>query len=106
LGSPGSRLISLHDSPGFMVEPGAVDMVLFAGDLSKVQLLDNFFLILQHIHNDSVLIFNNVHRSREMVEAWDEIMNHPSVTVTVDLFHIRLAFCKEELSKEDFILWN
>ena len=104
LGSPGSRLISLHDSPGFMVEPGAVDMVLFAGDLSKVHLLDYFFLILQHIHNDSVLIFNNMHSSWEMVEVWNKIKNQPSVTLTIDLFHMGLLFCKEELSKEDFIL--
>jgi len=45
-----------------------------------------------------------MHSSGEMVEVWNEIKNQPSVTLTIDLFHMGLLFCKEELSKEDFIL--
>lgn len=104
LGSPGSHVISVYDSQYLMNDPGAIDMVLVAGDLSKAHLMDYFSRILQHIHNDSVLIFINMHSSREMVEVWNEIKNHPSVTLTIDLFNMGLVFCKEELSKEDFIL--
>jgi hypothetical protein len=104
LGSPGSRLINFHENLSLMADPAVFDMVIVAGDLSKVHLLDYFSRIMQHIHNDSVLIFNNMHSSREMIEAWNEIKNHPSVTLTIDLFHTGLVFYKEELSKEDFIL--
>ena len=103
-GFPKSKIISFHDNPGSVDGLGLVDMVYVTIYHHKEDFLDFFPRILQHIHNDSVLIFNNMHSSGEMVEVWNEIKKHRSVTLTIDLFHMGLVLCKEELSKEDFIL--
>jgi hypothetical protein len=104
MGSPCSHIIDFPDNPGSLADFGLIDMIFVAGDHRKDVLLDYFFRIMQHIHNDSVLIFSNIHGSKETHEAWKEIKNHPSITLTIDLFRMGLVFCKEELSKEDFIL--
>jgi len=103
-GSPVGSLIIIQDSIGLIDEPGMFDMVLVLDELPGQVIPDYFSRIMQHIHSDSVLIFCNIHGSKQMYNAWDKIKNHSFVTLTIDLFSLGLVFCKEELSKEDFIL--
>jgi hypothetical protein len=103
-GFPGSRMITIHHSPDLIAGSGVFDMVLVSGYFPGNTILDYFYLITQHIHNDSVLVICNIHGSRRMLEAWDKIRNHSSVTLTIDLFNLGLVFFREELTKEDFIL--
>jgi hypothetical protein len=103
-GFPESLVISGFDSPALIAYPGVFDMVFVLGDLPGNDVPDYFSLVMQHIHNDSVLIFCNIYGSKKMQEVWNKIKNHTSVTLTIDLFNLGLVFCKEELTKEDFIL--
>lgn len=66
--------------------------------------MNYFNLCLEKVHNETVLIFDDIHWSNEMQQAWEEIKKHPQVTVSVDVFYFGLVFFKKELSKEDFIL--
>jgi predicted O-methyltransferase YrrM len=90
--------------PGLLQKLGKVDLVFIDGNHRKKPSLQYFHQCLQHIHNDSVLIFDDIHWSGEMEEAWKKIQDHPSVTITIDLFRMGLVFFSEGLSKEDFIL--
>jgi predicted O-methyltransferase YrrM len=90
--------------PGLLQKLGKVDLFFIDGNHRKKPFLQYFYQCLQHIHDDSVLILDDIHWSGEMEEAWKEIRNHPSVTITIDLFRMGLVFFKEGLSKEDFIL--
>jgi predicted O-methyltransferase YrrM len=90
--------------PGLLNELGKVDLVFIDGNHRKKPSLQYFYQCLQHIHDDSVLILDDIHWSGEMQEAWKEIVGHPSVTLTIDLFRMGMVFFKKGLSKEDFIL--
>jgi hypothetical protein len=103
-GSPAGSLIIMQDSFDLIADQGIFDMVVISGDMEGGLIPDYFSRIMQHIHNDSVLILCNIHGSKQMVDAWSKIKNHYFVTLTIDLFSLGLVFCKEELSKEDFIL--
>ena len=59
---------------------------------------------LQHIHPDTVFIFDDIHWSAGMEEAWSLIRRHPKVKVCIDLYLMGIVFFKEELSKENFTL--
>ena len=60
--------------------------------------------VLKKSHNDTVLIFDDIHWSADMNEAWNIICSHKSVTLTLDLFQFGIVFFKKELSKQDFII--
>ena len=90
--------------PGLLQKLGKVDLVFIDGNHRKKPSLQYFHQCLQHIHDDSVLILDDIHWSWEMEEVWKEIQDHPSVTITIDLFRMGLVFFREGLSKEDFIL--
>ena len=79
-------------------------LVFIDGNHKKEPTLKYFNHCLEFTNNDSLFIFDDIHWSEEMEEAWEEIKKHPKVTVTIDLFFIGLVFFRKEQAKEDFIL--
>jgi predicted O-methyltransferase YrrM len=79
-------------------------LIYFDGNHSKKATLDYFDLLLPTITNDTVWIFDDIHWSVEMEEAWGVIKNHPKVTVTIDTFQWGLVFFRYEQEKEHFVI--
>jgi hypothetical protein len=66
--------------------------------------LEYFELLIPTITNDSVWIFDDIHWSKDMEEAWEIIKNHPKVTVTIDTFQWGIVFFRSEQLKEHFVI--
>jgi len=64
--------------------------------------MDYFQQILRYIEDDDILIFDDVHWSREMEKAWKEIKNHQQVSCTIDLFFIGIVFFRKEFKEKCF----
>lgn len=80
------------------------NLIYFDGNHSKKATLEYFNLLLPTVTNDSVWIFDDIHWSEDMEEAWLEIKNHPQVTVTIDTFQWGIVFFRKEQTKEHFII--
>ncbi len=78
------------------------DLVYVDGNHSKDATLQYFEMLLKYAHNDSVFIFDDIYWSKEMTEAWQEIVAHPKVTVSIDTFQWGLVFFRKEQLKEHF----
>lgn len=79
-------------------------LIFIDGNHKKTPALNYFHQCLAYANNDSLFIFDDIHWSAEMEEAWEEIKAHPKVTVTIDLFFMGLVFFRKEQVKEDFIV--
>ncbi|MFT5251787.1 MAG: putative O-methyltransferase YrrM [Flavobacteriales bacterium] len=79
-------------------------LIYFDGNHQRQATLDYFDLLLPTITNDTLWIFDDIHWSGEMEEAWETIKLHPSVTVTIDTFQWGLVFFRKEQPKEHFII--
>lgn len=77
-------------------------LIYFDGNHQKQATLDYFELLLPTITNETVWIFDDIHWSSEMEEAWEIIKKHPKVTVTIDTFQWGLVFFRREQPKEHF----
>jgi predicted O-methyltransferase YrrM len=82
----------------------AIQLIYFDGNHSKKATLDYFELLLPTLTNDSVWIFDDIHWSPEMEEAWKVIKNHPKVSVTIDTFQWGLVFFRREQEKQHFVI--
>jgi predicted O-methyltransferase YrrM len=80
------------------------NLIYFDGNHSKKATLAYFNLLLPTIDNDTVWIFDDIHWSTEMEEAWENIKNHPKVTVTIDTFQWGFVFFRYEQKKEHFTI--
>ena len=81
-----------------------LNLVYFDGNHSKKATLNYFELLLPTITNDSVWIFDDIHWSQDMEQAWDVIKNHEKVTVTIDTFQWGIVFFRKEQEKECFVI--
>lgn len=79
-------------------------LIYFDGNHSKKATLEYFEFLLPTITNDTVWIFDDIHWSPEMEEAWKMIKNHPKVKVTIDTFQWGLVFFRKEQPKEHFVI--
>lgn len=82
----------------------SVDYVYFDGNHRKQPTLDYFHTCLPFTHENSVFVFDDIHWSAEMEEAWKEIKAHPQVTVTIDVFDFGLVFFRKGQVREDFVI--
>lgn len=80
------------------------DLIYFDGNHQKDATLRYFEMLLQTASNDSVWIFDDIHWSEGMTEAWETIKKHPKVTVSVDTFQWGFVFFRKEQEKEDFVI--
>jgi predicted O-methyltransferase YrrM len=79
-------------------------LIYFDGNHQKQATLGYFDLLLPTITNDSVWIFDDIHWSPAMEDAWETIKKHPKVTVTIDTFQWGFVFFRHEQPKEHFII--
>jgi len=81
------------------------DFVYFDGNHQKKATLEYFNSLVKLAKNDSVFIFDDIHWSKEMQEAWEEIKKHPKVTITIDTFFWGFVFFRAETKhKEHFTI--
>ena len=78
------------------------DLVYIDGNHNKEATLQYFKLLLKFATNDSLFIFDDIYWSQEMTEAWQEIIAHPKVTVSIDTFWWGIIFFRKEQPKEHF----
>lgn len=91
--------------PGVLARMDSVDLAFVDGNHARDPTLVYFSQLLNKANNSSIIIFDDVHWSRGMEEAWETIRAHPSVTLSIDLFFMGLVFFREEFKvKQHFII--
>jgi predicted O-methyltransferase YrrM len=77
-----------------------IDLAFVDGNHRKEPTMNYFKQILQKTNRPAILIFDDIHWSEEMEEAWVEIKNHPAVLLTIDLFFIGLVVFNNDFKVE------
>ena len=78
----------------------SIDLAFIDGN-HRQEATENYFnQLLSRTHNTSILVFDDIHWSRGMEQAWESIKNHPSVSCSIDLFFIGLVFFREEFREK------
>ena len=80
------------------------DMIFIDGDHNGERTLGYFNSLLKNIHNDSIIIFDDIYWSKDMTEAWQKIIANESITVSIDTFQWGMVFFRKEQPKQHFII--
>jgi predicted O-methyltransferase YrrM len=83
---------------------GKVDLVYIDGNHRKESLLDYFECCVNYVHNNSVIVCDDIHASEGMKEAWEQIIQRPEVMVSLDFFYSGWIFFRKESSRQHFRL--
>jgi predicted O-methyltransferase YrrM len=91
--------------PTILQKTNRIDLAFIDGNHRKAPTLNYFHQLLSVTNPFSILIFDDIHWSQEMEEAWDIIKKHEQVTLTIDLFFIGLVFFRKDFKvKQDFVI--
>jgi predicted O-methyltransferase YrrM len=80
------------------------DLIFIDGDHNGARTLAYFHSLLNNVHNDSVIIFDDIYWSKDMTAAWQQIIANEKVTVSIDTFQWGLVFFRKEQRKEHFVI--
>jgi predicted O-methyltransferase YrrM len=82
-----------------------IDLAFIDGNHRRDPTLKYFLSMLPHINNNSLFVFDDIHWSNEMEEAWHTIKNHPLVRCTIDLFFVGIVVFRSEFrEKQHFVI--
>ena len=111
-----SRLLS-HFKPKSIVEIGSYNLseksMIYNQDFQNIKedLIDfiyihkatteNLIKALKYMHNDSVLVLNNIHQTKE---KWKFMQSHSKVNVSINLYYIGLIFLREQQEEQHFTI--
>lgn len=91
--------------PELMNTVDKLDLVLLDANHRLAPTLQYFELCLSKASEQCIFIFDDIHWSPEMEEAWSLIKNHARVTMTMDLFKVGLVFIRPLREKQHYVLW-
>jgi predicted O-methyltransferase YrrM len=81
-----------------------VDLAFIDGNHQEKPTIAYFEECLKYANNNTIFIFDDIHWSDGMENAWNYIKSNTRTTLTIDLFFVGIVFVKSELSKEDFTI--
>lgn len=90
---------------GVLEQMKSVDLVFVDGNHRKEPTLRYAAQLTPYLHKGSIVIFDDIHWSREMEEAWDTLRMDAPVTCSIDLFFIGILFCNPDFKiKQHFVI--
>ena len=99
------RIGTFEDLLGSVIdEMKSIDLAFIDGNHRKNTTLNYFERCLVKSNNETIFVFDDIHWSKEMYDAWKIISSHPKVTVAIDLFRIGIVFLRGESLKQHFVV--
>jgi predicted O-methyltransferase YrrM len=90
---------------GVLDSAARVDLAFVDGNHRLEPTLRYFHSLMERSAASSILIFDDIHWSREMETAWASIQDDPRVYMTIDLFFIGLVVLRDEFQvKQHFVI--
>jgi predicted O-methyltransferase YrrM len=77
-----------------------VDFVFVDGNHRREPTERYFSQLLPAVNSNSILIFDDIHWSRDMEQAWQTIMGHSTVRCSFDLFFVGILFFRKEFKEK------
>ena len=81
------------------VSPG---LVFVDGNHRREPVLKYFNEVTEMSGPESVVILDDIHSSRSMSDAWNEIKKHEKVTSSVDVFRMGMVFFRSGMARYDY----
>jgi predicted O-methyltransferase YrrM len=90
--------------PGLMANAGPGTFVFIDGDHREEKLISYASLILDSDTGDRTIVMDDIHWSRGMYRGWKEIIRHPAISLSIELFNSGIVFVRERIQKDHFVV--
>ncbi len=92
--------------PKLVQSLSTVDFAFIDGNHRYEPTIRYFRELLTKAHDQTILVFDDIHWSNEMERAWSDIQQDSRVTLTIDLFFIGIVVLDKGIRKKQHFLVN
>lgn len=82
----------------------SVDLAYLDANHTYEATLRYFNWLLPHLHPESVVVVDDIHWSPGMQKAWLELCQHPTVSLSLDLFEAGLLFFRPGMHRQHYVV--
>ena len=82
----------------------SVDLAYLDANHTHEATLRYFEWLHPHLHDQSIVVVDDIHWSAGMQEAWEILRRHPSVSLSLDLYEAGLLFIRPGLKAQHYVL--
>ena len=94
-----------HVLSSVLTRTGKIDLAFIDGNHKKIPTLEYFHQLVNLSTPSTIIIFDDIHWSMEMEEAWTAIQQDPAITLSIDLFFIGIVFFNPDINhKQHFTI--
>lgn len=97
---PGNFDTTLID---FCKQKQRIDFAFIDGNHRSKPTIQYFEAILPHLHEKSIVVFDDIHWSKDMYQAWQTIQKHPKVQVSLDMYVMGIILFDQELFEKNHL---
>ena len=91
--------------PSAISQVSSIDLAYIDGNHRYEPTINYFHQFLAKSNSHTILVFDDIHWSTEMDQAWEEIKSHPSVQYTIDIFFLGFVFFRKDFKvKQNFAI--
>ena len=80
------------------------DLVYIDGNHTYEATIDYFNFFKSKLTQHGIFVFDDIHWSKGMEKAWQEILNDSETTLTLDFFRMGIVFINPDFKKEHLVL--
>ncbi len=80
------------------------DLIYIDGNHEEEATIKYFEKFLNHAHNDTFLVFDDIRWSEGMEKAWQKIIQSEKIHVSIELLRMGIVLKRKEQEKQHFIL--
>lgn len=81
---------------------GQVNFAFIDGNHQKEATINYFETILPFCNEHTILVFDDIYWSKGMMEAWQYIIAHSSVSISIDICKLGFVFFRKGIMKQNF----
>jgi predicted O-methyltransferase YrrM len=87
----------------FIQETEKINLALMDANHRYAPTINYFNLLLKRVNENSIIVLDDIHRSKEMEQAWEWIKEHELVYGTIDLYQCGIVFFDPSLNRQHFV---
>ena len=86
--------------PDLLQKVSSIDFVFMDGHHTYEATIRYYKMMKKKLHENTVLVIDDIYWSTGMLKAWQEIIQEPMVTLSIDLFNYGLVFFKKSIREQ------
>ena len=81
-----------------------IDLLFIDANHQYQATIDYYRLAKTKTHKNTIIIFDDIHWSEGMQQAWNEIRQDPDIRLSIDIFHMGIVWFNTDIPKQHYIV--